>query len=180
MKYYVGFQPSKELGMYYRDLVGAISRRFKLDALSEKRRIPHVTLKSPFQIDAPNCLNYVMESFCEDQKPSRLTVCGFKCFDDNVIYLNVNPSNEAVDTLRDFLIKLKSIEGMTFGKHDRESKKWHITLAKGEELGGKFEEIYRYLGGEQRVFDLKFNSLTTFRKDQERTFVDTKHFFLKR
>lgn len=171
MIYYIGYIPPKEFQDFYADLVRDISKRFRLNKLAQNNRIPHVTLKSPFEMGSPKSLDEWISSFCQCQKPSEIRINGVGNFGEEVIFLHSQPSKQMIDTFKELLDNLRNLEGINWSEYDMPDKKLHITLAKGKELEGKFKDIYNYLSTQDIRFVLPFDNITIFQKDNQMTSV---------
>ena len=176
MIYYIGYIPPKEFQDFYVDLVKYISKRFRLNKLAQKNRIPQITLKSPFEMGSPKSLDEWISSFCQGQKPSEIRINGVGNFGEEVIFLHNQPSKQMINTLGGLLDSLRSKNNISWSEYDTPNKTLHITLAKGEELGGKFQEIYDSLKAQDIKFVLPFDNITIFQKDRERTSVYRTHY----
>jgi 2'-5' RNA ligase len=171
MIYYIGYIPPKEFQDFYSDLVRDVSKRFELNGLAQKNRVPHITLKSPFEISSPQSLDETVSNFCQNQEPSSIEINGVGSFGKEVIFLHSQPSTQMSGTFRKLLDNLRGVGGIDWNEYDNPNKKLHITLAKGKELEGKFQDVYDYLKAQDIKFTLPFNNITIFQKDGGRTFV---------
>lgn len=180
MLYYFGYIPPKEFKEFYADLVRDISERFTLNKLAQKNRIPHVTLKSPFEMGSPKILEDMVSRFCQSRRVSKIDINRIESFGEEVLHLGVLPSRETLDTFKSLLDSLRDIEGVSWNEYDNLDKRWHITLAKGEELNGRFQEVYDYLLRKDIEFVLPFDNITIFQKDGGRTSVYRTHYLGKR
>ena len=176
MIYYVGYIPPKEFQNFYADLVRDLSKKFGLNILTQKNRIPHVTLKSPFEISSPQSLDDVVSNFCQGQEPSSIRINSVGNFGEEFIFLHSQPSRKMIDTFEKLLASLRGVRGMGWNEYDNPNKTLHITLAKGEELEGKFQEVYNYLNAQNIKFALPFDNITIFRKNEQRTSVYRIHY----
>ena len=171
MIYYVGYIPPKEFKNFYADLIRDVSKRFELNGLAQNNRVPHITLKSPFEISSSQSLDEVVSNFCQDQEPSSIEINGVGSFEKEVIFLHSQPSTQMIDTFRKLLNSLRGVKGMGWNEYDNPNKKLHITLAKGEELEGKFQGVYNYLKARDIKFTLPFDNITIFQKDGGKTSI---------
>jgi len=171
MLYYIGYTPPKYFQALYRGLVRGISHRFQLDKLLEKERIPHITLKSPFELDLLASLDSCLNDFSHSQKASSVHIKGVGRFNSSVIYFGVMPSREMLDSFNLLLNSLRRVEGVSWGEHDNPDRRLHMTIAKADELEGKFQDVYDLLNGLSFQYHLPFNNITLFKKDQGRTWI---------
>lgn len=171
MRVYIGYLPPREFRDFYEGLVREISQIFNLDALLNKKRIPHMTLKYPFQINSINELEEIVSDFCQDRRPSTIEIKGVETFEENVIYLRVFSLRQTQETLEDLLEELRKIEDIEWKRYDHANKILHMTIAKREELGIAFEEVLDYLNKKEINFILPFDNLTIFQKNRQKTSV---------
>lgn len=180
MIFYVGYLPPKAFQDRYVDLVRDVSQKFRLPNLTQKNRIPHITLKSPFEMNSPKSLDELISGFCQLQGQSEIMVDGVGNFGEEVIFLDSQPSRQMRETFLGLLDGLRSLRDLSWDEYDKPDKKLHITLAKGEELYGKFQEVYDYLKAKNIQFTLPFDNITIFQKGQGRTLVQRTHYFESR
>ncbi|MDP3027611.1 MAG: 2'-5' RNA ligase family protein [Nanoarchaeota archaeon] len=177
MIYYAGYLPPEEFQVFYEHLIRDISQKFQLEKLSKKRRIPHVTLKSPFEISSVQSLDKLAAGFCQRQKSSEISINGIGNFGKEVIFLRSHLSRQARDMFKEFLDSLKTLREINWSEYDAEDRILHITFVKGEELEGKFNDVYTTLSSRDIRFVLPFDNITIFQKDGERTSVYRTHYF---
>jgi 2'-5' RNA ligase len=175
MRGYIGLEVGKEVGEYYQDLVEKISSEFDLSRLSKKKRNPHITIKSPFEVDSLEGVERVVEDFCSDIRKSRFWVNGFGSFDDNLIYLGVNPSIGAYLNVEKLLRGLERVEEITLDKYDLGDKVFHVTVAKGKELEGKFDDVWNYVSNQRVNFRIPFNHVSIFGKENGKSEVVSRY-----
>jgi len=174
MLYYIGYFPPKEFQDFYTDLISDIGQRFQLDELVQRRRIPHITLKSPFEISSTKSLkslDKLISNFCQNQKPSKIFVSGVGNFGEDVIFLNCQPSVQMTCTFNGLLCDLRNIKLISWSEYDNEDKKLHITLAKKDELKGKFRDVFDYLSTKYIDLVLPFDNMALFKKESGRNAV---------
>lgn len=176
---YLGYIPQQEFQDFYADLVRDISQRFQLKKLVEKKRVPHITLKSPFEMGSLHSLEELITDFCQKQKQSQITIRGVGNFIEEVIFLYSQPSKQMTETFGQLLSRLRSWRDITWNEYDTPKKALHVTLAKGEELNGKFRDVYKYLLKRDIHFNLLFDNITIFQKNGKRTSVYRTHYFKK-
>lgn len=177
MIYYIGYLPPKKFQDFYTSLVKDISKRFELNKLTQKNRIPHITLKSPFEVSSLQSLDKLIASFCQPQKSSRISIGGVGSFGEEIIFLYSHPSKQEI--FRELLDNLRNLEEINWGEYDNPNKTLHITIAKGEELNGKFQEVYNYLCRKNIQLVLPFDNITIFQKDDQTTSVYRTHYLGK-
>src|SRR3989338_79907 len=173
MRCYVACLATDPIMTVIQSVVGDICQQFGLTQLIEKKRMPHITLKSPFEIESTNDLERLLAAFAQRNDATAFEITGFGSFnDDYVISAKVQPSPPmlAVHTL--LLGKLKKLPGIRESRYDvPDGKTYHITLGKKEELQGQGRNILRYL--EQTTLRLTgtFDTLAIMKKEKKQTYV---------
>lgn len=172
MRYYVGHLVVGENEKFYQKVRKDVCERFNLEDLSKKKRIPHVTLKSPFETDDKESVERILDTFCYGQESFNLVCKGIECFYDEVIYFNLEGNEESGNLLRRMYSCLDILPGMTWSEYDRGDRQLHIIIAKCDELEGKFYSVWDYLLGEGFLGTLCFDNFALFREDGERTLIE--------
>ena len=170
MQYFLGYLPPKEFRHFYEKLVQEISERFGLEKLSQKKRMPHLTLKSPSNLYPPQMLEKIVKEFCRTQIKSKFEIRNFGNFEEDVIFLKTTPSKEMESTFKQFLTRLEN-EGIYLKKYDNTDKISYMVLAKENELNGRFQEVYDYLRQKKLEFTLPFDNITIFQKSPRGTTI---------
>ena len=142
---YIACLPNKAVSAAIKKTVNDICSQFELNELAEKRRIPHITLKSPFIIRATKDLEQMLAEFAQRYDQSTFEINGFGSFDDDhIIYVKVQPSPQMIAVTQALLEELRRTCGVKLSKYDSE-KIYHITLGKREELQGQGRNILWHL-----------------------------------
>lgn len=170
MRYYIGYVPGEELQNLYHQLIGELSEMFDLKRLTHNGRIPHVTLKEPFERKYVRDIECYLEEFCDKTSPTPLTYNGFGRFGKRVIFLDVKPSKAMKTTYGGFLKGMKELPDIYWGKYDTQNKHLHTTLLKGG-IGKGFEEIWDYLSRINFSEDFMWDNVTIFKKKDGKTVI---------
>ena len=169
MKYYIGYLVRGELEENYHRLVEEVCEVFKLEKRSKKERIPHITIKSPFEIESLSDVKKALEKFAgEPFNGGFFYVNAFGHFDERVVYFNVDLGEQARINISNLL---QIIDRFPNDFYDQ-NRKFHITLFKGEELEGRYEDIWGYLKKFNPNFKIPFDNITLFRKDESETNIE--------
>lgn len=159
MRCYIAHMLYGEAEKIYEEVIRDISTTFSKDRLYENLRRPHITLKTPFEIDSIETIEEIVSSFCASKSSSKFTLDGFGHFDKEVIYLHVNPSNEMRENIKLFLKELRKINGILCREVDNENKLLHVTLLKYNEIGNNFNDIFDYLSKRETFVESSFNNI---------------------
>jgi 2'-5' RNA ligase len=171
MRYYLGCLIREEAEKYYKEIVEDISSRFNLEKLIQKSRPPHITIKSPFEIDGINEIKSTMKRFCDNQRPLYFNVKGFGNFGKELIYINLLATPQIKKNLKKLLEELRTNPEISWSKYDNENKVFHITIVKNEELENRFNEIWNYLSPMEQLKSVSFDNITIFKKISGKTYV---------
>ena len=132
---------------YAKILIFDISKKFRVNGITRKRAVPHVTLFGPFT--ATNIMQVLSEIVDMSKKYDLIPfqICGFDFFNNHkkkVIYLNIKPSKNLERLREDISQRLLKI---TNTKSDYDSKRnfyFHATVA-FKDIDSKFSKIWNYL-----------------------------------
>lgn len=166
---YLGYLVRGEFSNYYNSLLKEISSRFNLEDLLKKSRIPHITFKSPFDIDNYRSIEKIVDTFCYIKTPPDFKIDNLGLFGREVIYFKVFASDEARQVIGNLLKRLQTIPNISFDKYDNKNKELHITLAKNRETSKSFDDIWKYVSSLNPCFILPFDNITVFKKEQDKT-----------
>lgn len=144
MKYMIVCLLSGEVEIYHQRLVKEIADRFAVDFLAQQKVPTHFTLKDVFEGSDIGDIERTLEEFVRVHRPSRIFLEGYNRFEDNVIYMDINFSEEAKQDYSDFIMQLKEIPWMQWGPHDGESRIFHCSLAYFD-IKEKYKEICSFL-----------------------------------
>ncbi len=131
MKYYIASQINGGLNKYYQNLVSELSIVLNSKKLQEKRRIPHITLKSAFETEEISPLEDFLGDLSSKREKSPIYIEGFGRFGSKTIFLKVNPSEKFLEFYREIHYFFKN-KGLESSIYDNENKVFHITLANKE------------------------------------------------
>ena len=123
----------------------------KFNAKSSK--LPaHFTIKAPFESENINQLEITLENFVKNNNKANYTLTGYDHFDNRVIFMKVNMSNEG-KKLHDKLIdQLNEINYINFNEKDGKNKIFHVTVS-----SKKIQKIYNELWDYVNQFPCNFH-----------------------
>ena len=139
----------------------------KFDSFPIHERIPpHLTLKRWFELDEKgmDTLHKTLDVFATSQKQSDYALSGFGNFGEGVIYVDVIPSAEMLQSALHLMDALHKVEGLTFDEFDNGSD-FHATVAMRALKPFDFDQIWNYLETvPQPDFKMKFDNIAVFKK----------------
>jgi len=149
---------SGEVVDYQIGLIEELAAHFKLARIKKLGAPPHFTLKYWFNTDNIDPLIEDLEKFCDQHDPTPVKVGGFASFGKEVIYLKVEPSEEAMKVYENLLILLRQYDWIEWDRFDYPNLIFHATIA--IECGERYEEIWKYLEKREKVFATRFDNIT--------------------
>lgn len=182
-KYLVCYNLPPAVADYHDTVVADVAARFQIRPLNQ--RIPsHATIKIPFDTERIDDIERVTAQFANDNKPAPMTIGGFGAFNQNVIYMDIQPSEAAQGLADRYIARLeKEISWLPIHPYDRDQK-LHATIAKrlpaqAGDIRNQFDEIWRYVTETyQQSFPVSFNNITILTNDQNKRWYEHKMFWL--
>lgn len=102
--------------------------------------------------------------FASSHKQSDYELSGFGNFGEGVVYVDVVPSLEMMESVNDLLAALHTVKGLTFEEFDNAGD-FHATVAMRALKPFDFEQIWGYLKtAPQPNFQMKFDNIAVFKK----------------
>lgn len=148
MRCYIACLPDEAVSAAISARVSDICQQFQLQYLAKKNRMPHMTIKSPFEIWGRSIqdLEALLAQIAAEQYTLLdFEITGFGNFDE-VVYATVQPSQAVKDLHRLVLERVSRFPGVTLSQYDPvETKTYHMTLGKNSELENQKELILWHL-----------------------------------
>jgi len=120
----------------------------KLDAFPiHDRVVPHLTIKRWFELDETGLQSVylALDKIAEIHKQSSYRLHGLNNFGEGVIFIDVQPSQETLNTVSAVMRAMRDIEGMTFDEYDEIDGDLHATVSMRALKPFDFKEIWDYL-----------------------------------
>ena len=126
MRYVVVSVVKDNAGNFNNNLRKEVYEKFS----AKSSKLPaHFTIKSPFETNDISELDSLLEKFCNENFSVPYKIKGYDHFDDRVIFMKVNMSEEG-KILHDKLIdKMSTIDYINFDKLDGKNKIFHVTIS---------------------------------------------------
>lgn len=137
----------------------------KLNAKSSK--LPaHFTIKAPFEYEGEiNELDKVLEKFSKNIKAEPFTIEGYDHFDDRVIYMKINMSQEAKAVHDKLIDNMSTIPYINFEEKEGKNKVFHVTLA-SKKLRPLYNKVWDYVKQYPCKFQCFFNNVTIYKWEE--------------
>lgn len=167
MKYIIISLLSGEVESYHQKLVEEISEKFGADFLAKQKAPTHFTLKDIFETEDIREVEQVLEAFAREHRAAVITLEGYNRFDDNVIFMDIELSEEARALFESFIETLKEISWMQWGPYDAEERKFHCSLAYFD-IKDKYKDICRFLLSRYSYsFEAHFDNISIFQQVED-------------
>lgn len=148
-----------EVHDFHEKLVENVCKNFKVD----RQKLPaHFTIKAPFETDNEDNIKEIekiTEEFCNKNKKTPIKIDGFNHFRDNVIFMDIHPSKEAVSVYNDYIDELKNIDWLEWKRNDGKGKKFHCTIV-SKRIREKFNDIEKYISQFHPNFETSFDNIS--------------------
>lgn len=123
----------------------------------------HFTIKAPFEYDKNiEELENLIEDFCSRYDAKPYNIEGYDHFDDRVIYMKVNMSNEGKMMHDDLIDRMEKIDYIEFDKNDGRDKTFHITIA-SKKLRTIYSDVWNYVNNYPCEFECLFDNISIYR-----------------
>lgn len=167
MRYFIAYMLEHDAGTYHRDLSDELAERFQLRPVSE-RVDPHLTLKSPFEIEDVSPVVDALKTFANAETPQPLQLAGIDGFRENrVVYMDVSAPEQTHALVRRLQDQLRQIPELTFWSVEFPVT-LHATLCrpKNPERGAR---VRAYLHAQTiPMFDCMFDHVALLYKPESR------------
>jgi 2'-5' RNA ligase len=136
---------------------------------------PHLTLKRGFELDSDgvNSLYLMLDIFAITHPQSEFRLQGFDHFREDVIYVDVEPSQEMSMTVRELISLLHGIKDMEFHEYDDIEDDFHATVVMRDLKPFDYEQVWNYLATiKQPDFAMKFDNFAVMRREPDGWVID--------
>ncbi|MFY9299878.1 MAG: 2'-5' RNA ligase family protein [Candidatus Nitrosotenuis sp.] len=138
--YLIEFRFSGSAKRAIRELKNNISKNFRV---SKKKIVPHITLVGPIRIMDEEILIDEVVDICKKYELVKFKLDGFDNFENRVIYVRINPSEELKKLRLELATRLGEISELS--EFDNKSRfTFHATLVMND-IQKKFDQIWKYL-----------------------------------
>jgi len=159
-----------EIVQFHRNLVNEIAEETGLRLTQLQGLSAHFTLKYYFRTSDIQPVESAIEAFCRTAKSAPVRLEGLGNFNENVLFFDVQLSEEAKITFLGLNETLAAFKWMQWDQYDRGNIHFHMTIA--EECGDKFESAFRIASARNRSFDVALDNITILRETEVRDGID--------
>ncbi|MEM9545183.1 MAG: 2'-5' RNA ligase family protein [Bacteroidota bacterium] len=125
------------------------------------RQTPHITIKSPFEVDEVKHFVQYVEDLALNTKPIPIDFKGFGSFDDKVIFLDVMQNQKLLNLHWKILSNLKDKFGVEPHELEGENVKFHASIA-GFAHHQTFLQVHDHLSQYQPRFSFTAKEMGIF------------------
>lgn len=141
---------------FHEKLTLAICHTFKV----KRQRLPaHFTIKAPFETEKINEMEELIEKFCLNNKATDIKIQDFGHFKENVVYMDVLPSNEAIKIHDNFIDLVQTLPWLEWKRNEGKGRIFHCTLVSKIPYG-MFDDIWTYISNINYSFNLSFDNIS--------------------
>ncbi|MBE6050014.1 MAG: 2'-5' RNA ligase family protein [Clostridium sp.] len=176
MRYVIVSVIKGEAGEFNNNLRKEVFENFK----ARSSKLPaHFTIKAPFEYDGNiEKLENILERFTNKEKATSLKINGYDHFDDRVIYMKVDMSEEGKKVHDKLISKLGQLSFINFNKNDGYDKVFHVTIT-SKKLPPKYQEVWNYVKTRPCKFNCSFDNISVF-KWEDNTWKLYKEYLFKK
>jgi 2'-5' RNA ligase len=161
---------------FHEKLVTDVCERFKV----KRQRLPaHFTIKAPFERDDISDLEELTEKFCSSKESTDINLDGFGRFRDDVIYMDIKTSQEAVKVHDDYIDALKTLPWLEWKRNEGKGRVFHCTII-SKIPDGKFKDIWNYTLNFNCYFENKFDNISILKWEKDRWITHKEYKFKDR
>ena len=160
MRYVIVCVVKGEAGAFNNEMRKDIFQKFK----DKSSKLPaHFTIKAPFEYDKSiKDLEDALYKFSKNEKKAEFIMDKYNHFDNRVIYMDVNMSNEG-KVIHDKLIDiLDNFDYIEFNKKDGKDKIFHVTLT-SKKVPSIYKEVWEYVNKYPFEFNCYFDNISIFK-----------------
>lgn len=163
-----------EAGEFHDRLTNDVCHKFN----KKRTKLPaHITLKAPFETDNIKDMENMLEGFVSTRYKTPIKVSGFGKFRRDVVYMDVNVSQETKKVHDELIDELGKIPWIEFKSNEGKDRVFHCTIV-SKRLQDDFNEIWEYVNEYTCDFDVCFDNLCLY-KWKDNTWVLYRKFKFK-
>lgn len=167
MRYVIVCLISDNALKFHEKTVSELSWKFNI----RRQRLPaHFTIKAPFETERINKIDDLIETFVKDKKAEKAHINGIDHFRDNVIYMGIELSQEALDIYDEFIGILRAQPYITWKRNEAGEKVFHCTLATHLKENN-YNDVWQYLSEYNPDFPIYFDNISVLRWETDRWVV---------
>ncbi|MBT7706102.1 2'-5' RNA ligase family protein [archaeon] len=143
------------------------------------KQSPHITVKTPFDVDKLDQFISYIESLAKKIKPFDIELNGFNYFEPKVIFLDVKENSSLKDLHLRILKDINKKYKIKPSEFEGENIKFHSSVALEDVTEEKLEEAKKYLNKYKPKFKFKAKTLGIFYCLEDGSYIIIKRIDLK-
>lgn len=156
MRYVIVCLLKGEVLEFHEKLVSHVCSTFKV----QRQKLPaHFTMKAPFEADNIEELEKITEGFCNTNPKTPIKLEGFDSFRKDVVFIDIKPSKEAVQTHDKYIEVLNKLDWLEWKENEGKGKRFHCTIV-SRRIREKYNEIWDYVNKFNPSFDMYFDNIS--------------------
>lgn len=161
MRYVIVSVVKGEGGEFNNNLRKDVYKVFK----AKSSKLPaHFTIKSPFEEENISQVESTLDSFVNNNKKATYTLNGYDHFDDRVIFMKVNMSNEGKKLHDNLIDELSKINYINFHEKDSKNKIFHVTIS-SKKIKNIYDKLWNYVNQFPCNFNCYFDNICIYKWD---------------
>lgn len=147
-------------GAFNNNMRKDIYEKFKV----KSSKLPaHFTIKAPFEYDKDiSELEHDIENFCRRNKKTSYIMDKYNHFDQRVIYMNVNMSEEGQGVHDELIAVFDKFSYINFKENEGKNKIFHVTLS-SRKLSSIYNDVWKYVNNYPFNFKCYFDNVCIYR-----------------
>lgn len=163
MRYVIVSVLKGDAGDFNDNLRKEIWEKFK----AKSSKLPaHFTIKAPFEYEGEiKELKEILDVFCKENKATYFDIDGYDHFDNRVIFMKVNMSDEGKAIHNKLIDKMSLVPYIKFDKKDEKEKVFHVTIA-SKNIKPIYDELWKHISNYSCYFkNCYFDNVSIYKWD---------------
>ena len=170
MRYIMPCLMPPSIRAYHKELVDLVAGRFGL-TFTQRQAIPaHFTLKYHFTTSEIGEVEALLDDFVRRHRRRSITVGEFGHFAEDVVFVDVQLSDEARRVLEALVSALRTLPWMSWDRFDAENLHPHMTIV--ERCRPRFAEVWELIETRERRFTAWLDNITILKQVGEADGMD--------
>ena len=128
----------------------------------------HFTIKAPFEKEGSiEELENLLDSFCKTEHAAPFTLNGYDHFEDRVIYMHVDMSEEGQIMHNRLIDRMSEIPYILFDKKDGKDKIFHVTVS-SKKVAPIYNILWQYVHQYPCHYECMFDNISIYRWDHSK------------
>ncbi|MDP4144340.1 MAG: 2'-5' RNA ligase family protein [Bacillota bacterium] len=162
MRYVIVCLVEGEALVFHEKLTSEVCKLFQL----RRTKLPaHITLKAPFEAENISELEKIIEDFTSSNTKAPMKLEGYKNFRRDVVYMDVQPSKEAVEIHDRLSDSLKKLPWLEWKANEGKNKVFHCTIV-SKKVGNKFQDVMNHVSRYPYKYTIDFDNITIFQWEE--------------